>query len=305
MAFCFKRNESVSKAVRRLSRSRIQDALDCLKDCRQAEAIHCARKDIKRVRAVLRLVRTGIKKKQFRRVSKHLRQAANSLAAPRDAYVKISALKNLAHHFKGQLSSDAFRHIRADLRDAFDEEMKRFAKKRTIKAVQHRLRRVGKELGRLKIEEKGWKVLGRGLSDTYSSGQHAYRAALKDLMPDNFHEWRKRAKDLWYQVTLMQPIWPEQMEATAKELESLGESLGDDHDLFMLRQAIREQSRNQARDRELEALGGLIEQRQDELRTAALALGSRFYAEKTSAFCHRLAGYWQTWRGEKRPMAVR
>ena len=49
------RRESVSKAVRRLGRGRIRDALECLKDCDRAEAIHCSRKDIKKVRAVLRM----------------------------------------------------------------------------------------------------------------------------------------------------------------------------------------------------------------------------------------------------------
>jgi len=46
---------------------------------------------------------------------------------------------------------------------------------------------------------------------------------------------------------------------------------------------------------------GLIDERQRELRAGALALGSRFYTEKPSAFCDRLAGYWRIWRGEKKP----
>jgi len=96
MAYCFKRRESVSKAVQRLSRERIEHALGCLKDPDRAEAVHCARKDIKKVRAVLRLVRTRISKKEFRRVTGILRDAATHLAAPRDAYVKAQTLRKLA-----------------------------------------------------------------------------------------------------------------------------------------------------------------------------------------------------------------
>jgi hypothetical protein len=55
--------------------------------------------------------------------------------------------------------------------------------------------------------------------------------------------------------------------------------------------------------RELEILNGLTEQRHRELRDAALALGARFYAEKPSTFCNRLARYWRTWRHEKKPIA--
>ena len=63
MSFRFKKKESISKAVHRLTAGRIEDALGCLEHCDHAEAIHCARKDIKKVRAVLRLVRTRIRKK--------------------------------------------------------------------------------------------------------------------------------------------------------------------------------------------------------------------------------------------------
>src|SRR5436190_5187254 len=101
MAFCFKRRESVVKAVRRLGRERIEHALECLKECDHTEAIHCARQDIKKVRAVLRLVRTAIPKKAYCCVRDPLRDAANQLAAPRDAYVKTQTLRNLAQHFKG------------------------------------------------------------------------------------------------------------------------------------------------------------------------------------------------------------
>jgi CHAD domain-containing protein len=301
MAFCFKKRESVSKAVRRLSRRRIKNALECLKDCDRAEAIHCARKDIKRVRAVLRLVRTKIRSKDFRRITGLLREVATELAAPRDAYVKATTVRNLARHFKGQLASGAPRHVRAELRSASDKEMKRFARKKAVRSVERILRRSGKELERLKVSGKGWKALCPGVRKAYREGQRAYQTVLKDPLPENFHEWRKSAKDLWYQVTLLQPLWPEQMDAMARELEALSEHLGDDHDLAVLRQALEEKCFGDGHPRELEILKGLIDERQRELRAAALALGSRFYAEKPSAFCDRLAGYWQIWRGEKRP----
>src|SRR5687767_9950738 len=118
MAFCFKRKESVSKGIQRVGRERIANALECLKDCRRAEAIHCARKDIKKVRAALRLVRAQISKKAFRRQIRLMRQAASLLAAPRDSFVKVKTLRNLTRHFKGQLAPGALRHVRAALHDA-------------------------------------------------------------------------------------------------------------------------------------------------------------------------------------------
>ena len=132
MAFHFKRRESVEKAVRRLGRKRVEKALECLKDCERVEAIHCARKEIKKARAVLRLVRARMPKKQFSRPIGLLRQATDQLAPPRDAYIKAKTLRDLAHHFKGQLGPGSLRHVRATLREASDKKMRDFAKEKRV-----------------------------------------------------------------------------------------------------------------------------------------------------------------------------
>jgi len=303
MAYCFKRRESVAKAIKRFGRERIEHALESLNDARRAEAIHCARKDIKKTRALLRLVRTGIPKKEFRRLTTALREAATHLAASRDAYIKTQTLRHLAEHFKGQLAPGALRPVRAKLRKTCDEEMKRFGKEKTANYVERTLRRAARILGRLKVRGKGWKALNPGVKATYRQGRQAYKTAETDSLPENFHAWRKRAKDLWYQVRLLHPTWPEQLDAMASELGALGDNLGDDHDLTVLRQDLEQWSPGDRHTREFETLHGLIEERQRELRAAALALGTRFYAEKPSMFCSRLAGYWQTWRREENSVA--
>jgi hypothetical protein len=142
------------KAVRRIGRELIEHALECLKQC-GAEAIHCARKDVKKARAVLRLVRSEIGKKTFCRITELLREAAHQLAAPRDAYVKVQTLRNLTRHFKGQLAAGALRYVRAEFRKARDEEVQEFAKKKTVRSVERTLRRVAKELDCLKVRGKG------------------------------------------------------------------------------------------------------------------------------------------------------
>jgi CHAD domain-containing protein len=303
MAYCFKREESVSKAVRRLGRERIEHALDCLKDSDRAEAVHCARKDIKKVRAVLRLVHTRIPKKKFRRLTGGLREAATHLAPSRDAHIKAQILRKLAVHFKAQLAPGALRGIRAPLRKTAAQEMRRFVKEKTAGTVESILRREMTAFQRLKVGGKGWRGIGRGVKAAYRQGRRAYRAVEGDSSPENLHAWRKRVKDLWYHVRLLHPVWPEQMEAIAHELEALGKTLGDDHDLAMLKQDVEKRFIGRGHDRELEALNALIEQRHGELRAAALALGARFYAEKPSIFCNRLAGYWKTWRRVKRPVS--
>ncbi|HEY0947441.1 MAG TPA: CHAD domain-containing protein [Opitutaceae bacterium] len=299
MAYRFKQKEPVSKAIRRLGAERLAHACECLRDSDHAAAVHCARKDIKKIRAVARLVRRQLGRKEFRWLTRRLREAATALAAPRDAYIKASALRTLMAHFKRQLAPGALRGIRARLRTESSAELTRFAESGSAKAVKKTLGRVGKRWSRLKVRSTEWKAVRSGVKAAYRQGQRAHQAVLEDPSSENFHEWRKRAKDLWYHVRLLQPIWPEQMEAMACELETLTEYLGNDHDLVVLRDDA--EAHRWGNTRELATLNGLIDARQRALRADALAVGARFYAEAAPTFCDRLAGYWRTWRRERAP----
>src|SRR5690349_14932956 len=112
MAFCFKRKEPVRKGIRRLATERIESALECLKELRLAEAVHEVRKDIKKVRSILKLARTDMPRKAYRRQTEFLRKAAGELAATRDAYVKGSAFEHLSEHFDGHLRPRMLRQLR-------------------------------------------------------------------------------------------------------------------------------------------------------------------------------------------------
>ena len=300
MAFRFKRKESVARATRRLGHEQCDDALECLADCRQIEAIHCVRKDIKKARAMLRLTRNRIRKRDYRLLIKLLRQAANHLAAVRDAYVKSAALRDLLAHFKSQLAPQALRHVRTTLQTDLRKEKERFIERNTAEAVQRLIRRAARQFDDLNISGKGWPALCPGVKVAYRQGREAYQTVLEHPAPENFHEWRKRVKDLWYDVRVLRPVWPEQMDAMAAELGTLGEHLGDDHDLFILQETARKQCIQESHAQEFETLRGLIEARQRELRLAARELGARFYSEKPSTFSSRLGRYWRLWRRGKK-----
>jgi len=228
-----------------------------------------------------------------------LRESASHLSPTRDAHVKIKAFKNLVQHFRPELGPGALHHIRKALLGGFQQATWTFAKEKTAGRVERILKRTAADFNDLSVCRKGWKVLSTGLKSSYGQGFNKYHIALKDPSIENLHEWRKRIKDLWYQIRLLNAVWPEQMDAAAQELETLSEFLGDDHDLVMLQIAATECCEQDGKLEEWELLQGLIKQRQAELRKAAFTLGARFYAEKPSAFCKRLGKYWQIWRHKK------
>ena len=77
MPFRFKKSESPAKAVRRVCRERVGAALGRLRKPGSPAAVHGVRKEIKKLRALFRLVRAEIGRGVYRRRAKALREAAD------------------------------------------------------------------------------------------------------------------------------------------------------------------------------------------------------------------------------------
>jgi CHAD domain-containing protein len=290
MPFRFKKSESPAEAVRRVTRERIGVARERLRDGGHSAAIHDARREIKKLRAIFRLARGEAGHGKYRKSVKALRAAAGYLAVPRDARVMLKAFEKLT-------GGDArrFAEIEKVLRRHCRREARRFQKDDFISLADRILRKVDRRVGGLEIKSPGWAAIGPGLKKSYARGREAGALVRRKPLPENFHDWRKHVKDLWYCCQLLRPAWPPEMRAMTDELELLGGQLGEDHDLFLLNQFVKRHGIGKA----AAALERLIESRQIELRAAALELGSRLYAETPASICRRLGDYWMAWRGNK------
>ncbi len=299
MAFHFKIKESPPRATRRLTRERIGKALEHLQNSDRLENVHSVRKEIKKVRATLALVHNKMDESSYRKYAKTLRAAAKCLTDPRDARVRLRTLDRLVVHFKDQLPARPFGGIKRALRQNCLEETREFMKGGSSVQVGGMLRKLSRRTRGLKVRAEGWAAIQSGLKESYSRGRDAFEMALEETASENLHQWRKHVQDLWYQLRLLCPIRPESLHVAAGEMKMLSQYLGDDHDLavlmqFVVRRCIR------GYPEEVRLLNKLIELRQKELQSAALALGSRFYMEKPSQFCRRIENYWRNWYARKK-----
>lgn len=292
MPFCFKRKESVEKAVRRICCERIDAAQKCLQRENHLEGVHDVRREIKKLRAVLRLVRGEIGKKVYGKQTELLRDAANCLTAMRDAHVKLNALKELVKRRK----RSHFQQIQNALRQNCRDEEQKFLKSNSVAKVKDILQKLKRQAKDLEIPSDDWPAICSGMKKSYRRGRETFERVRSELLPENFHEWRKRVKDLWLQIRLLCPASPKKLNAMADESESLGNLLGDDHDLFLLLESVIEKNLNRV---ETTALEKLICHRQKELHAAALKTGTRFYSETPKHFCNRIRNYWNDWRSKK------
>jgi CHAD domain-containing protein len=296
-AYRLKTREKPKQGIRRIARGRAQDALDQL-EAAGDEAVHEARKDLKKLRSLLRMVRGGLGKGFYSTENKRFRDAGRRLSAARDAEVKVETLELLQERFSDQLDGVELGTYKKALQDeskAASSEIDPAARPvaESVEAIA---------LGRNRItgwrlKPPGWDLVGPGLIRTYRRGRKGMQRSLADPSGENVHEWRKRAKDLWYQLRILQEAWPELIGPTADQAHGLGDLLGDHHDLEVLVEDIRAR-RDVAFERRKDAkrLRKLAARRQRELLSKAFDLGERLYAEKPKAFGRRFEAYWLAWR---------
>ena len=290
----FKKSETPAKGARRVCREHIGAALDRLRGGDRPAAVHGVRKEIKKLRALFRLMRGQIGRGYYRKGAKALHQAAGCLAASRDARVRFRALERLA----GGSAEQRFPEIGKALQKNCRQETHRFRSGHSVAVADRILKKTGRRVDSMKIKADGWSAIEPGLKRCYRRGREVCRLASSEPSPEHFHDWRKHVKDLWYYFSLLSPAQPPVMRARTDELELLGELLGDDHDLFLLQQFVAETCAYHVK--EVEALNRLIEARQKKLRAAGLKLGARLYAETPAVIGRRLGKYWNAWRGEAR-----
>src|SRR4029079_2113230 len=116
--------------------------------------------------------------------------------------------------------------------------------------------------------KSGFKLIAEGLERSYKRGYKRFADVRGDPTPVNVHEWRKRVKDLWYDLRLLRGTWPPIIGEMADEAHELSDLLGDHHDLTVLSEDLDQRAEIDADD--VQALQSLIEARQEELLEAAV-----------------------------------
>jgi CHAD domain-containing protein len=295
-AYRLKAGEDAASGIRRIATGRAEMALERLRGADEgdlAAAIHGARKDLKKLRGLLRLVRDELGKETFKAEDRRYREAGRALSGSRDAEVKLATLRALRRE-SGELPAAAAERWEGMLETERDE-MAAVVVGEAVGKIGQATEAIeaGREaIRRWSLDSDSWVLVGPGLSRTYRQGREEMARALADPSTENVHEWRKRAKDLWYQLRILHEAWPGPLGETADQAHELTELLGDHHDLAVL--AADLEARADLGDRT--AFETAIEWRQEELLDAAIGISRRLYAEKPKAFGRRLKRYWLVWR---------
>jgi CHAD domain-containing protein len=252
-----------------------------------AELVHEARKAIKRMRALARLLRAQLGEQEFARVNTSLREAARRLAGARDADVRLTTLQDLVTRHPRVLARD----VVGQLEQQLQRECRQSGQPSDIDDVLRDIAAMRDQLARWSLVDVDFDTLAPGLQRIYREGRHRYaRCARKHGREEqDVHDWRKRVKSLYYALDMLGAKKKKGARGATRRADRLGDLLGSEHDLWMLCIYVEEHPEAFGADTAAKAeLLKRIEQRRKHLRKRALALGARLYKRKPGKFTRRI-----------------
>jgi CHAD domain-containing protein len=261
------------------------------------ERVHEARKRIKETRALLRLFR-GALGDAFDDENRRFRDAGRELAPYRDTTTVVEAIKALPPRVRETIGPKA---MRALLTLANERQRAQFAGESALRerfeSLIARLAGATERLAQASLPDTTrFSIIEDGLSRTISSGKRAMASAFKSGTDADFHEWRKRVKDLGHHIELLINVWPNVMTALEKEIATLARHLGHHHDLALVAEVVHQAEGTLGDTAERHRIGRLIAAQQK--RTIALVrpIAERVYAVRSRRMARAIGTLWDVWQ---------
>jgi CHAD domain-containing protein len=253
-------------------------------------AVHETRKNMKKIRAALRLVRYAIFSKSYRKLNLAFRDISRKFAIAREANVKLKTVGELNKDDSlAVVVNDVENVLLAQYRRSMEEIGDR---SQVIGRAQDKLSNLKSVINRLSFNQDETVLFYKGLKKIYKQGKKALSDAKRKPDGEHLHEWRKRVKYLWYHLRLLKYIWPTAMKGTIKSLDKLSDDLGEEHDLVDLKHFLLEFDSPESQ-LQIQTLMERIDKKRAELQSEAWPVGEKLYIEKPKWFTRRIAGYYK------------
>ncbi len=252
-----------------------------------AELVHEARKAIKRMRALARLLRHELGEQEFERVNGSLRAAGQRLAGARDTEVRLETLRSLIERHPKALGLEGIQRLSKQL----ESERTQAIEPSNHEGVLQDIAAMRGQIARWNLVDHDFEAVAPGLRRIYREGRdrHACVARKHARNAQDLHDWRKRVKSLYYALEVLGGKSVKGANRPTRRADRLGDLLGEEHDLWMLcTYAESHSDAFGADDRAQEELLKRIEERRLRLRKRALELGARLYKRKPSSFTRRI-----------------
>jgi len=257
------------------------------------KTIHEVRRSIKRIRAVLRLIRDEIGYSHYLRENLFYRDVARRMAPVRDSYVLCQTVKSLETNHPDLISVNHYACLMDHLSLQIEKDLERFMESSgDFKQVLEDITQARERIDQYCELRNGYVSIRKGIRRVYRRGRIHHSRIGPPFDVDLFHEYRKNSKYLQFQMELIQPVYPKLLKAYAGTIDKHTELLGDlrDYDRLDLyiQNALPKEIPSTTRKKLLE----MIRHQKEDMLVKILSKSQMIYAEKPKEFIKRIKVYW-------------
>lgn len=236
MGYCFQPSARPDREVHRIFGEKTRHAIEQLRQYPDIneEGLHTARKDIKKLRSLLRLLRSKDFKEARKRLNRDLREVGRKLSLNRDREVIRSILLNWKTSIAAE-GTEVFLSGVSKLVDssAGDGQVHPHLEPQLMNSSVEHLKQADLLLQQTSFKHLRWSDLLACRERALKQLKRAEGEYLNNPDEETLHEWRKQLKNYLYQLLLLKKTKPRRKDeiAKAREVESC---LGSARDLDLL-----------------------------------------------------------------------
>jgi len=292
LSFRFSRSDdTVEAGVRRIAGAHVDRAIAAIDDAALSrdEIVHAVRQRCKKLRALVRLVRSGFP--AYAPENEAIRDMGRMLAGARDAHVLVATLDTLCAGAQVPLDAQHLRLLRERLGRG-EEGMEPPAA--PLAACRARLLAARVRSANWFLTGDDGAMLAGGFEREWRLARKAMRRALDDRGGEASHEWRKRVKTHGQHLRLLRDVAKGRAGRPAGQADALGDLLGERHDLDLFTTRLTALALADGELATRERLLATARARTKALDEAAFRIGHRLFDERPGGMIARIGKGWRT-----------
>jgi CHAD domain-containing protein len=243
-------------------------------------AVHDYRKALRRARAVLSLVAGALPKSERRAVRRALQEARRAVSTARDHAVAPEVLTSLT---LDEVSREAANAVLANAQAAMPAtaEIKQLLAEGAARAAAQ-----VEALEAALPAGISWDVVSDGVRDVFEGAAHARSAAKRSKR--QFHQWRRRSKELTYQLEVLGGFAGSNVAEILHDVEAIADTQSPAVDLIMVRDFVRTYGQGIAPEA-FDQLVHAIDTQLDDLMRDSRSAGKPVFQKPAKKFARRLS----------------
>jgi CHAD domain-containing protein len=288
-----KERESFKEGILRLM-DRLHDEASryILAQSRQHISIHELRKNIKKMRGIIRLIRHEIGHDRYHELNDKYRHIAQQVAVLRDDTSQIELLesmqKNVDDDSIHQTILKAIRQVERKRKDAFTQ----FYDSNRHYTVCYEILSMKEEIQKLEFDGNPDSFILKSLKRIHGRARSAMEVSGFLKIDEIYHYWRKQVKYLMYQLMILNLAWPSYFKVYIGELNKLSNLLGKLHDLNLFNEHLHEEKLIKLNSQQKRLMLKYIYQRRAVLKKRIEKTGEKLFSESSEAFSLRIYDIW-------------